>query len=110
MAAMFERVLGCKWSLHVLDCVRRGVARPGAMQRAVPGLSAKVLAERLRRLVAFGVLERQVFAEVPPRVEYRLTPFGQRFVDILERIAALERERREGSVRPAAVRVKEGEG
>ncbi len=96
VAAMVERIVGCKWSLHVLDCVRRGIVRPGAIQRAVPGLSAKVLNERLRRLVAFGVLERRIFAEVPPRVEYRLTPFGERFLDILDRIAALERERAAG--------------
>lgn len=108
---MVERIVGCKWSLHVLDCVRRGIVRPGAIQRAVPGLSAKVLNERLRRLVAFDVLERQVFAEVPPRVEYRLTPFGERFLDILDRIAALERERAAGtaatapgSVQPEEVR------
>ena len=99
---MVERIVGCKWSLHVLDCVRRGILRPGAIQRAVPGLSAKVLNERLRRLVAFGVLERQIFAEVPPRVEYRLTPFGERFLDILDRIAALERERTAGTAASAA--------
>lgn len=94
VTGMVERVLGCKWSLHVLDCVRRGIVRPGAIERAVPGLSAKVLNERLRRLVEFGVLERRVYAEVPPRVEYRLTAFGERFLDILDRIATLERERR----------------
>lgn len=94
---MVERIVGCKWSLHVLACVRRGIVRPGAIQRAVPGLSAKVLNERLRRLVAFGVLERRIFAEVPPRVEYRLTPFGERFLDILDRIAALEHERAAGT-------------
>lgn len=100
VAAMVERVVGCKWSLHVLDCVRRGIVRPGAIQRAVPGLSAKVLNERLRRLVAFGVLERRVFAEVPPRVEYRLTAFGERFVEVLDRIAALEDERRAQAAAP----------
>lgn len=93
VAAMVEKVVGCKWSLQVLDCIRRGIIRPGGIQRAVPGLSAKVLNERLRRLVAFGVLERRMFPEVPPRVEYGLTSFGMRFLDILDRIALLERER-----------------
>ncbi|MGD9597061.1 MAG: winged helix-turn-helix transcriptional regulator [Steroidobacteraceae bacterium] len=93
-ARMVEDIVGCKWSLIVLDLVARGVARPGAMQRGVPGLTAKVLNERLRKLLRFGLIEREVFAEVPPHVEYRLTPLGRRFGDILERIAALDRELR----------------
>ncbi|HNR22127.1 MAG TPA: helix-turn-helix domain-containing protein [Steroidobacteraceae bacterium] len=91
-ARMVEDIVGCKWSLVVLDLVGQGVARPGAMQRQVPGLTAKVLNERLRKLLRFGLIERQVFAEVPPHVEYRLTTLGRRFGDILERIKALDRE------------------
>jgi len=94
-ARMVEDIVGCKWSLIVLDLVRRGVARPGAMRRAVPGLAAKVLNERLRKLIRFGLLEREVFAEVPPHVEYRLTPLGRRFGEILECIAALDSELRQ---------------
>lgn len=59
------------------------------MQRKVPGLTAKVLNERLRKLLRFGIIERQIFAEVPPRVEYRLTAFGRRFDGVLAEIAAL---------------------
>ncbi len=58
-------------------------------RRAVPGLSAKIRNERLRKLCDFGVLEHRVYAEVPPRVEHRLTSFGAAFVDILDRIAML---------------------
>ncbi len=47
---MLEDILGCKWSLSVLRLVRDGVRRPGAMQKAVDGLSTKVLNERLRKL------------------------------------------------------------
>jgi DNA-binding HxlR family transcriptional regulator len=100
VAAMVESVLGCKWSLRVLDLVRRDIRRPGAMERATPGLSAKVLNERLGKLVRFGVLDREVFAEIPPRVEYSLTPFGARFVTILEQIQALQRELQDGSLAP----------
>lgn len=92
VARMVEDIVGCKWSLCVLDLVSRGVSRPGAMQKSIAGLTTKVLNERLRKLVRFGILERTVFAEVPPRVEYRLTPFGERFGELLERIAALESE------------------
>lgn len=84
--------MGCKWSLTVLALVRDGVNRPGAMEHAVPGLSAKVLNERLRKLQRFGILDKRSYPEVPPRVEYSLTPFGQKFVGVLDGIERLERE------------------
>lgn len=87
---MVENVVGCKWSLTVIDLVRRGVNRPGEMEHAVPGLSAKVLNERLRKLLRFGIVEKRSYPEAPPRVEYSLTDFGIRFVKILDAIRALE--------------------
>ncbi len=95
VAGMLEDIIGCKWSLRVLRLVSDGVRRPGAMQRQVPGLTAKVLNERLRKLLRFEIIEREVFAEVPPRVEYRLTKFGTRFVSLLDKIQELEEQRRE---------------
>ncbi|NUR21730.1 MAG: helix-turn-helix transcriptional regulator [Frateuria sp.] len=89
---MLESVLGCKWSLTVLALVRGGVCRPGAMEHAVPGLSKKVLNERLRKFVRYGVLSRHAYAELPPRVEYRLTPFGERFAVLVDGVDALQRE------------------
>lgn len=93
VARMVEDIVGCKWSLTVLSLIAAGVSRPGAMQRCVTGLTAKVLNERLRKLLRFGIIEREVFAEVPPRVEYRLTAFGRRFGGVLEQIAGLEADR-----------------
>lgn len=92
LAEMFETCIGCKWTLHVLGHVRNGVNRPGAIERATPGLTAKVLSERLVKLVAFGVLAKHSYPEIPPRVEYTLTPFGERFVAILDQIEALRGE------------------
>lgn len=89
-ARMVEDIIGCKWSLTVLELIADGVRRPGAMQRRVTGLTAKVLNERLRKLLRFGIIERHVFAEVPPRVEYSLTSFGRRFDGVLKEIAALD--------------------
>lgn len=91
VARMVEDVVGCKWSLCVLDLVNRGTVRPGAMQRSIRGLTTKVLNERLKKLTRFGILSRQIYAEVPPRVEYELTPFGRRFTRLLDDIDALER-------------------
>ncbi len=89
---MVESIVGCKWSLTVLQLVQRGINRPGAMERAVPGLSAKVLNERLRKMVRFGIFERRVFPVVPPHVEYRVTAFGRKFVRVLRAIERLQRD------------------
>lgn len=91
-ARMVEDVVGCKWSLAVLGTVRSGVHRPGAIEHAIEGLSKKVLNERLRKLVRFGILEKRSFPEVPPRVEYRLTRFGERFSAVMDGVEKLESE------------------
>src|SRR5262245_5932399 len=87
---MVETVVGCKWSLTVLDLVERGVVRPGEMERTIEGLTAKVLNDCLRRLVQFKVLEKRSYAEIPPRVEYRFTDFGRKFRSACDALDELE--------------------
>lgn len=93
-----EDVVGCKWTLHVLAQVRRGVRRPGQLARSVEGLTTKVLNERLAKLVRYGVLEKQAYPEIPPRVEYHLTPLGMRLNGVLDAIDALQRDVDAGDV------------
>src|SRR5690606_9576056 len=85
-----EDVVGCKWSVSVLLAVGEGVARPGALERHIPGISTKVLSERLRKLTAYGLLDKHSFAEVPPRTEYTLTGSGRRLLDIIQQIHQLD--------------------
>jgi DNA-binding HxlR family transcriptional regulator len=59
---VIEDVVGCKWSLAVLMRIRAGVHRPGELERAVAGVSKKVLNERLRKLQRHGILEKRVFS------------------------------------------------
>lgn len=89
---MVENIIRCKWSLTVIELIKQGVNRPGAMERAVEGLTTKVLNERLRKLVNFGIVEKTIYAEIPPKVEYNLTDFGKKFIKLLDEIEALERE------------------
>lgn len=89
---MLEDVVGCKWAVAVLGLVRRGVHRPGAMERAIEGISRKVLNERLSKLVRFGILEKSIHPEVPPRVEYRLSEFGNRFCSLTDHVEQLQGE------------------
>lgn len=90
VAGMVESIVGCKWSLTVLQLVRQGTLRPGAMEHAVPGLSAKVLNERLRKLMRYGILVKHSYPEIPPRVEYSLTEFGGKFAALLDDIDRLQ--------------------
>ncbi len=91
VARMVEDMVGCKWSLAVLGQIRAGVRRPGEIERAIAGLSKKVMNERLRKLQRYGIVEKRVFLEVPPRVEYRLTRFGAKFATLLNGIDRLQR-------------------
>ena len=93
VAYIVEHTLGCKWTLVILRLIRQGTNRPGAMTRATKGLTTKVLNERLSGLVGFGIVEKLAYPEIPPRVEYVLTDFGARFVEILDLIDDLEEHR-----------------
>jgi DNA-binding HxlR family transcriptional regulator len=84
-----EDVIGCKWSIAVIAAVGEGVRRPGELERYIPGISKKILNERLRKLCAFGVLSKEAFDESLPRVEYRLTPAGRKLIPLLARIRDL---------------------
>ncbi|MDO3377559.1 winged helix-turn-helix transcriptional regulator [Geoalkalibacter halelectricus] len=90
-----EEVLGCKWSVSVLLAVKRGISRPGALERDIQGISTKVLTERLRKLTDYGLLRKQIFAEVPPRTEYSLTSAGLTLTDIIAQVHRLDEQLRE---------------
>jgi DNA-binding HxlR family transcriptional regulator len=91
VAEAVEAVFGCKWSIRILELIRTGVCRPGEIERSLTGLTTKVQHHYLRRMVSLGILRREVFAEVPPRVEYHLTSMGERFVPLLHQIAEFQR-------------------
>ena len=62
------------------------------MVRSVDGLSTKVLNSCLRRNIEFGIIERIAYPEIPPRVEYVVTPFGNKFIRILDELEKLQEE------------------
>ncbi len=61
------------------------------MVRSVEGLTTKVLNQCLKRNIEFGILERVSYNEVPPRVEYKVTVFGEKFMEILDELEKLQR-------------------
>jgi DNA-binding HxlR family transcriptional regulator len=80
--------IGDKWSTLMIIVLGERPHRFGELRRAIPDISQRMLTQTLRDLQRDGLVGRQVFATVPPSVEYRLTPLGQ---SLLEPIAALVR-------------------
>ena len=71
------RIISGKWKPLVLFVLRDGPMRYGELKRAIPGVSDKVLIQQLKELEAHRVLARTDYKEVPPRVDYALTPIGR---------------------------------
>jgi DNA-binding HxlR family transcriptional regulator len=93
---LLEEVIGCRWTISVLGAVAKGVHRPGALERHIDGISTKVLSDRLRHFTRAGIFERVPFPEIPPRVEYRLTDFGKKFLRLLREVERLQTELNRG--------------
>ncbi|WP_413694267.1 winged helix-turn-helix transcriptional regulator [Psychromonas sp. KJ10-2] len=89
---MVETIYGCKWSLTVYQLLASEINRPGEMVRSVEGLTTKVLNQCLRKNVEFGILERISYNEVPPRVEYKVTELGTKFMEVLDELEKLQSE------------------
>ena len=81
-------VVGGKWKPVILYLLSNGVDRFGRMRRAITGISKQMLTKQLRELEADGVIHREVFAEVPPRVEYSLTEKGRSLLPVIEAMRA----------------------
>jgi DNA-binding HxlR family transcriptional regulator len=72
-----------KWTTLVIGQLSDGPRRFSEIQHEIHGISQKMLTQTLRELERNGIVQRKVFAEVPPRVEYTLTPLGQKLIEPL---------------------------
>ena len=70
-------LIGSKWSMLLLCILRSGPMRTGELGRRAGGISQKMLTQTLRDLARHGIVTREDYGEVPPRVEYALTPLGR---------------------------------
>ena len=77
-------LIGDKWKVLILRDLRSGTKRFGELKKSVTGISQKVLTANLRNMEENGLLTREVYAEVPPRVEYTLTELGHSMEPILD--------------------------
>ncbi len=90
-----EDVVGCRWSTAVVGAIQRGVSRPGQLRRFIPGISTKILNERLKKLMSYGLATREDLSDASLHVEYHLTPKGRKLAALIEQLHQLDEEYRE---------------
>lgn len=89
-------VIGGKWKSTILWWLRQSAKRPSELTQLIPGISQKVLTRQLRELEADGLIDRLVYPETPPRVEYSLTSQGETLRTITELMCDWGKTRRPG--------------
>ncbi len=77
-------IIGGKWKTIIIYLISIEINRFGQLQRSCEGISKQMLTKQLRELEKDGILNRQIYAEIPPRVEYSITPKGETLFPILE--------------------------
>ncbi len=81
-------IIGGKWKPPILSRLVGGTKRFGELQRLVPTITKKMLAQQLKELEQDGVIERKVFHQVPPKVEYSLSDYGESLKPVLKAMEA----------------------
>lgn len=82
-----QKIIAGKWAVVILHNLSGGTLRFGELQRLLPELTQATLTKQLRSLEEYGVVERTVFPQVPPKVEYSLTEIGKEFNSVLDSIS-----------------------
>jgi DNA-binding HxlR family transcriptional regulator len=95
-------IISGKWTLLIIRDLAEGRCRFCELERSLDGISPRTLSLRLRALESEGVIERRTYPEVPPRVEYRLTPKGQALVPLIEHMRSYGRRWLPNGHRPAS--------
>jgi DNA-binding HxlR family transcriptional regulator len=78
------RVIGGKWKIIILYALKNGANRFGVLQKTIPNINKQMLTTQLRELEKDKIISRTIFPEIPPRVEYDITPLGKTLFPIIE--------------------------
>jgi DNA-binding HxlR family transcriptional regulator len=85
--AVAIKVIGGKWKAWILDCIRRDIRRPSAIHREMNEVNPRIINLHLKELEELGIIYKEIYAEVPARVEYHFTEVG---ISVLPVIDVLE--------------------
>jgi DNA-binding HxlR family transcriptional regulator len=78
------KIIGGRWKVLILRELFKGVKRFGELHRALNAITQKMLTQQLREMEKDGVIQRKVYPQVPPKVEYSLTPLGKSLKSVLD--------------------------
>lgn len=81
-----QKVVRGKWAMVVIYFLSQGTIRFGELSRRIPQVTQANLTKELRMLEEYGLVHREVYREVPPKVEYSLTDIGQKFLPVIEEL------------------------
>jgi len=81
---LVREVLYGKWKIHLIYFISQGIKRPGDLQRKIPAVTRRVLHVQLNQLEEHGLISKKIYAELPPKVEYTLTEFGETVLPAIE--------------------------
>jgi len=78
------QTLGGKWKPIIIYLIRKSVNRFGMLERGIEGINKQTLTKQLREMESDGILDRKVYPEIPPRVEYSFTSYGESLFPIID--------------------------
>ena len=81
-----QKIIGGKWSILILYRLSHGTIRFGELNRLIPMITQATLTKQLRSLEKFRLIERMVYPQVPPKVEYSLSEIGEKFLPVLDAV------------------------
>jgi len=88
------KIIGGKWRLQIIYQIGFQKRRFGELKRLIPAISEKMLIQELKNLTGAGILNRKAYKEIPPRVEYKLTEYGEKVLPIIEQIKMFGEEKK----------------
>jgi DNA-binding HxlR family transcriptional regulator len=86
------KMLGCKWKVLIIRELLDGTKRFGELKKAVVGITQKVLTSKLREMEELGLLERKIYPQIPPKVEYTLTDIGYSLRPVLDSLKGWDKD------------------
>lgn len=81
-----QKIIGGKWTMLIIKYLSEETLRFGELQRKLPDMTQATLTKQLRSLEGFGLVERVVYPQVPPKVEYSLSEIGRKFMPVLSEL------------------------
>ena len=79
-----RNIIGGKWKPVIIHLIRKDCNRFSMLQKAIPDISKQMLVNQLREMEEDKILERIIYAEIPPRVEYKISKYGQTLLPIID--------------------------